>query len=134
MSARPKYSQSEKSTTAPQGLEVQTVTQIKGVNHYFGTFSALIKNNIAFWYSVWHHSLAAFAMPLDKSHAWYSLNLWTNYNISKVIFNNVLIDILKSSWNLCNISRLLHSFNQKWQINMKADVCFTESKCNRIHG
>ena len=32
----------------PQGLEVETVAQNKGVNHYFGTFSALTKNNIAF--------------------------------------------------------------------------------------
>ena len=28
----------------PHGLEVQTVTQMKRVNHYFDTFSAFIKN------------------------------------------------------------------------------------------
>ena len=52
------------------------------------------------------------------------------------MFNHVLIDKRKSPWNLRNISRLFRSFNQKMtnRYQLKADVCFPESKCNSIHG
>ena len=49
----------------PQGLEVQKVPQIKGVNHHFGTFRALIKNNITLT-GTGHRTSAAFTIHLHN--------------------------------------------------------------------